>query len=192
MSPKPKQLDKNKNQSSDSPPKKEIFIEFLEKEIGIPPEVLSKIDIPEKKIERFEQFVSVEISRTSIKSHYPPPDLLKEYEKIKPGLIGKILKTIDRNMEHRIEVDKHKMEIEKSVVDLDKEYLDKNYSKVKRGQWFAFVIGAGGIVGVIICAFLKLEILGAALVGFPIASIISHFLASREPKESKEKNIKPK
>ena len=166
--------------------KKDQFLDFLEKEIGIPNEILSELDIPENKIKKIEKFISVQISSKKISSPYPPPELLADYEKNKPGFTDKVIEYIDKNMEHRFNVDKHKMEIENKSISLDKIYLESNISKTRRSQWFAFIIAITGIGGAIVCALLKLEVLGAALVGFPLASIISHFLVGRKSKEKRE------
>lgn len=186
MKTKSKPLKKKDKEALTPGEKKELFLSFLEKEIGIPPEVLSELDLPENKIKKIEKFISVEISSTKISSPYPPPDFLEQYEKNNPGFIDKIIEYIDKNMEHRFDVDKHKMEIDKEIIALDKIYLESNITKTKRSQWFAFIIAITGIGGAIVCAFLKLEILGAALVGFPLASIISHFLVSRDSKDKKK------
>lgn len=145
-----------------------------------------ELEIPEDKIKEIEKIVSViEISR--ITSPYPPPELLDHYEKIHPGFIEKIIAYIDKNQEDRIKLNQHNMGIEKSDIAMVEKFLESNHSITRRSQWQAFIIALIGLSGGIICAFLKLEVLGAAFVGFPLASIISNFFAGRDSKKNRLK-----
>lgn len=171
----------DKNNSSLTPEDKRkigLMLKYLQEEL----------EIPEDKIKEIEKIVSV-IEISKITSPYPPPELLDHYEKVYPGFINKIIEYIDKNQEQRIKAQQHHAEVEKLDIGIAEKFLEYSYFNTKRGQWQAFIIALIGLTGGIICAFLKLEVLGAAFVGFPLASIISNFLVSRN---SKEKHRGPK
>jgi uncharacterized membrane protein len=173
---KPSQEENKSSLVSDK--EKSLFENFFGKEV----------DFSKQELKQIERSI-VQVSEKKNFSPYPLPELLQRYELNKPGFSDKIIGYIDKNMEHRIKVDEHKMYIEKQSIEQEIRFLDNQNSRVKRSQWFAFIIAMTGASGAIVCAFLGLQVLGAALVGFPIASIISNFLVSRESKDEKaEKN----
>ena len=102
----------------------------------------------------------------------PSPDELAKYEAIKPGITNIILNTYEKQVEHRIE-------IEKLVI---KQKTDS----AKIGQTYAFIITLVVIVAGFILILFNKDIIGIVTVIGALVSLVSVFITGRE-KERKER-----
>ena len=73
----------------------------------------------------------------------PSPKELEEYESIMPGVTDRLLKIVENQQEHRIE-------LEKSVIGVDSK-------RMLRGQIFAFIMASISIVGGLLLLFTRKE-----------------------------------
>src|SRR5690242_7992555 len=99
--------------------------------------------------------IMTEIINPSVKSHsqnnrpvflaqqfsgpIPPAIELEKYEKILPGLSGRIVTMAENQSKHRQEQESISL---KSQID----HLNKRDNEAKRGQWFAFLIALTFII----------------------------------------------
>lgn len=108
----------------------------------------------------------------------PPPEEMERYEQLVPGLTDRLVKTYEKQVQHRIE-------IEKTVIEGDSK-------RANRGQNYSFII-----VMAIICIAFYLMIngyniagLGSLLVG--IGSLISIFIGTSRNRSEERKNKREK
>lgn len=88
---------------------------------------------------------TVHYKRTEIVGPIPPPDLLKEYDRVFPGLGERIIKGWEVEGQHR-------REMEKNYYDLDQYHLKETHRESRLGTIFAFIITMTAIVGGMIAA----------------------------------------
>lgn len=178
MKKKTKPLDKEKEQSKALEEKKKEILKFLEKEFGIPEEALKKVDISKINVEKFCTY------EYSFKGPFPHPELLQEYEKIKPGAVDILFKYVDRNLNHRIEIDNHKASVEKNSIEMGKKYFELYKKLTLRGQIFSFFIVLVDIGAAVTCAFLNQPVIGAAIIA-PLVGILSYMAFFRPNKKNR-------
>jgi uncharacterized membrane protein len=182
MKKKSNQSDKERDQSNSLEKQKKDILVFLEKEFGIPKEALKNLDISKTNIEKISTY------EYSFKGPFPHPELLRDYEDIKPGAVDTLFKYIDKNLNHRIEMDNHKVFVERNNIEMGREYF-KLYKKLTlRGQLFSFFIALVDIGAAVTCAFLSQPVIGAAIIA-PLVGILS-YLAFLKPEKSGKQNIK--
>jgi uncharacterized membrane protein len=97
-------------------------------ELRLPPQLSQEIESivtnPQQR-KRLEKVFSVFVSR-SYSGALPPPEMLKQFEEILPGLAERIVCRMEKQSEHR-------MSLESKVV-------SAQLSESKRGQWLGFII----------------------------------------------------
>lgn len=182
MKKKSNPSDKERDNSTSLEKKKKDILVFLEKEFGIPKEALKNVDISKINIERFSTY------EYSFKGPFPHPELLRDYEDIKPGAVDTLFKYIDRNLNHRIEMDNHSVSVEKNSIEMGKEYFELYKKLTLRGQLFSFFIALVDIGAAVTCAFLNQPVIGAAIIA-PLVGILS-YLAFLKPVKNGKQNIK--
>lgn len=180
MKKKSKPLDKEKGQSKSLEKRKEEILKFLEEEFGIPEEALKKVDISKINVEKISTY------EYSFKGPFPHPELLREYENIKPGAVDILFKYVDRNLNHRIEMDNHNASVEKNSIEMGKKYFELYKKLTLRGQIFSFFIVLVDIGAAVTCAFLNQPVIGAAIIA-PLVGILSYMAFFRP-----DKKIRPK
>lgn len=80
----------------------------------------------------------------------PPPGVLQAYDELSPGLAGRIVSMAEREQEHR-----HALE---------RGAFDEDSKLGRRGQIFALLVAAGGLIAAVILG-LAGEPLAAAIIG---------------------------
>ncbi|NIM15602.1 MAG: hypothetical protein GTO45_26795 [Candidatus Aminicenantes bacterium] len=166
---------KNKNDLSPEREKKGI-INFFEKEFGIPGEALKNIDVSKINIGKF----------SSYEAPFPHPELLREYENLKPGAIDILFNYVDKNLNHRIEMDNHKVVVEKNSIEMGRKYFELYKKLTLRGQLFSFFVALIDIGAALTCAFLNQPVVGAAIIA-PLIGILSYLAFFKPDKRVKSK-----
>lgn len=90
---------------------------------------------------------------TQITSPLPPPEMLRHYEHIKPGLIDFIVELTKKEGDHRHMIDLKKLELEKN-------HFERGDSLIKRAQNFAFILSMSLIIAGSIIAYAKSPVAG--------------------------------
>lgn len=125
------------------------------------PDVLKKLQKEEKN-----RLARVSISETIVKiGILPDPADLAQYNQIIPNGADRILKMVESQHEHRIEIEKH--------------VIKSQQSQTTRGQYFAFLLA---LVCIAVSCYLGVaghEFLGGAIGGTTLLSLVSVFLYSR-------------
>lgn len=129
------------------------------------------------KPDQGRQLLSVQVETTSSRSFsgpVPPPEVLRDYNNVTPGLADRIVHMAESEQQHR-----HS---------LQSEALHGNISEVKRGQNYAFIICLVLIIGSILLILNGYPITGTVFAGVTIVALASLFINGRrrrEPKKSK-------
>ncbi|MDI9454397.1 MAG: DUF2335 domain-containing protein [Spirochaetota bacterium] len=115
------------------------------------------------------------VSRSGV---LPPPDELEWYERITPGITDRLMTTYEKQVDHRIE-------IEKQVITSD---IKKSYF----GQIAAFIISILSITGGIWLTMNDKNMAGFTAIFVPLGSLITVFFASyknrKDDLKRKQKN----
>lgn len=98
----------------------------------------------------------------------PPPEDFREYEKVLPGTTDRIVTMVEKQTEHRIEI--------------EKKAVTENLRQTRHGQW----IGAGlclffGVAGCFL-SYTGHDALAALVFGTTILGIATVFVLNRPPK----------
>ena len=111
-------------------------------------------------------------SRTVIaqfSSPLPPPELLANYEKIKPGLINKIIEMTETESGHRRELEKQKL-----LAEINN--LQRGDTLISRAQIFALIIAVITVIGGCITAIHGAQTAGSIIGTSGVVGIIGAFI----------------
>ena len=108
------------------------------------------------------------IESHQLSSPYLPPEILKSYNDVKPGVVDEIFDITFKGI-------KHQMEMEKEVI------LSTNQRALK-GQTLAFIISLTGIVGAVVCGFLGQVTIGSIIGGSTLISLVPNFISGVKKK----------
>ena len=106
----------------------------------------------------------------------PPPDELKKYDIIIPGMAERLLIQFEKQSNHRIE--------------MEKEVIISRSANMKRGQVFAFIIALAFLCGSLYCGIIGQPKLGGILGGTTIVGLVSAFCYGSylQKEERRQKN----
>lgn len=117
----------------------------------------------------------------------PHPDTLERYEQIHRGTAERILHRFELEAEHR-----HAME--HKIVDAQISRQNAEGDEIKRGQWFALIIGTVGLaVGGAVAILSKTDAgayAGGAIGGVTLVGLVTAFIVGRKTKPAKDDNAK--
>ena len=106
----------------------------------------------------------------------PHPDMLARYEQIHPGTAERIIQRFENEATHR-------QTLERQVIDAQIERQNAEIAEIRRGQWFAFVLGAIGLlVGSAVAGFSQTNAgayAGGAIGGVTLVGLVTAFIAGR-------------
>ena len=106
----------------------------------------------------------------------PPPEMLREYEAILPGITERLLAEVERQTRHRQELEREVTRVNVEIGRTDTRYRG-------RGQVFAFVLGTVGLVSgsavVMVTGTAAGATAGAAIGGATLVSIVTAFIVGR-------------
>jgi len=105
----------------------------------------------------------------------PPPDYLKAYDEVSPGLAADIV-------EQSVSQTRHRQGLESKVV-------DANIQAQRRGQWFAFLLGLVGLVGsfVLVGIGRSIEGMAAAITSIAALAGVAAYFRREQERERREK-----
>lgn len=110
-------------------------------------------------------------------SPLPPPKELQEYEQIVPGITDRLMASLEKQQNHR-------MELEKTVIKTDA-------LRSLRGQVFAFILAAIAIIGGIVLLLKGLNIAGlSVLVGTTTTLSGAFIYGKRQNRKEREEKSK--
>ncbi len=111
----------------------------------------------------------------------PPPDMLERYEQIHHGTAERIIKRFEQEAEHRHTLERRIVEAQ---IDRDK----SDVAEIQRGQLYAFVLGALGLlVGGAVALFSKTDAgayAGAAIGGVTLVGLVTAFIVGHKTKSA--------
>jgi uncharacterized membrane protein len=126
--------------------------------------------------------VVTKVRGVSFQGPLPPPEILKQYDMIIPGLAERIVSMAEREQRHVHELRHQQLQFEKSAHTLQMQYFG-------RGQWFAFILA---IIFGSISALLALrghEVAASSIGGTTILGIVAAYIAGYwKPASRKEEN----
>ena len=106
----------------------------------------------------------------------PPPDILRQYDELLPGVAERILVMSENAQQHERNMERDASDRENKVLDLADKVVSNDASQGRRGQWFAFVIALLGIViGALLIAIDKAGF-GLAVIFTPLAGLVGVFV----------------
>ncbi len=129
----------------------------------------------EKSTDNIQEEESTSLSgRFTIEAHklsspFLPPEVLKSYNEIKPGIAEEIFDITIKSINHQLEM-------EKEVI------LSSNHRTLK-GQTLAFIISLTGIIGAVVCAFLGQVTIGSIIGGSTLISLVPNFITGVKKKK---------
>ena len=105
-------------------------------------------------------------------SSFPPPSVLSEYDRISPGFAERILNLVEKESEHRHNLEKQSVETE------IEDHRQRNI-EIRLGQIFAFLIGVITILSGSYVAIKGAQVAGsfigtAGVVGLTSVFVIGH------------------
>ncbi|MGE5343169.1 MAG: DUF2335 domain-containing protein [Candidatus Omnitrophota bacterium] len=121
----------------------------------------------EKEVETFV------LNRIGFSGPLPSPESLREYSTILPDAPDRIFHMAENLQNHYIRT-------EEKLVDLE-------LKKVPRGQNHAFIIAIIGIIGAVVCAYLKQATIGSIIGGATLISLVPQFIYGERTKKSEKK-----
>jgi uncharacterized membrane protein len=134
----------------------------------------------EKSTDKIQEEESTNLSRRfTIEAHklsspFLPPEILKSYDEIKPGIVDEIFDITIKSINHQLEM-------EKEVI------LSSNHRTLK-GQTLAFIISLTGIIGAVVCAFLGEVTIGSIIGGSTLISLVPNFITGAKKKKQKSED----
>jgi uncharacterized membrane protein len=134
----------------------------------------------EKSTDKIQEEESTNLSgRFTIEAHklsspFLPPEILKSYNEIKPGIAEEIFDITIKSINHQLEM-------EKEVI------LSSNHRTLK-GQTLAFIISLTGIIGAVVCAFLGEVTIGSIIGGSTLISLVPNFITGAKKKKQESKD----
>ena len=125
----------------------------------------------------------------------PPPDMLKTYNEVEPGLAREIIEWAKAEAQHRRDEDERESkaatEIAVKEADAAVEDMRRSYTEARIGQFFGFVLGGSAMGGAVYLGVHDAQTTACILVGTGIASIIIAFLKGRNSSEAPGMETKP-
>lgn len=104
---------------------------------------------------------------------YPPPDMLRAYEEICPGMARQLLE------ETRI-VSQHKMGIENKLADARIKSMNRDYDEGRMGQLCAVVVCGMMVAGVVLLGQAHAQWVGSILGAGTAGTIVTAFIFGRK------------
>ncbi|MDR3667470.1 MAG: DUF2335 domain-containing protein [Ignavibacteriaceae bacterium] len=104
-----------------------------------------------------------------IAAFLPPPEILRNYNSVVPGLADRIVAQAEKQTSHRIA--------------LEKKLLTSNIWKSFLGLVFAFLIGSLGIGGGLYLTFVGLNVIGIVFSSATLVSLVMSFIYGSQCKK---------
>jgi len=108
--------------------------------------------------------LTIKHQSSSFSGPLPPPEMLKEYNEVLPGMANRILAMAENQSVHRLEIEK------KGVAN--------EITLSQRGQWCAFAFAILALISGTVLVAMGHAAAGGVITGVPFASIVSAFLYS--------------
>jgi len=102
----------------------------------------------------------------------PPPDMLQQYDEIYPGLSKQIVDNAFSETTHR--------------QGLEKDVVPHELSRLKRGQWFGFVIAILGIAAAVYLGAIGQTTVAAVLGGSTVLGLVTVFVIGKKWKQKQQ------
>jgi uncharacterized membrane protein len=109
--------------------------------------------------------------------NFPSPDILRNYEKVMPGLAKKIICYAERQTVHRIE--------------MERRLITSNIRKSYMGLIFGFLIGVTGIGGGMYLTTIGFNIIGIVFSSGTLVSLVMTFIYGSQSKKYKGSILPP-
>lgn len=143
-----------------------------DKIINLPDEFVTIINkVPAKQRKEVTESLVAIFSQYSYSGPIPPPEMLKQYDDIYPGLSKEI---IDNSFSQT----KHRHELEKTA-------LPYEIKRMERGQIFGFIIAIIGIGAAVFLAYLGHDTVGGILGGSTVLGLVTVFVLGKRAKPKK-------
>ena len=104
------------------------------------------------------------VQSISFRGPLPPPALLEDYDKVKPGLADTITAMAQAEQNHR-----HIWEASA---------LNAHHTESRLGQWLGFGIAGMGMVSAVVCAYLGQPVVAVSSLVPVVAGILTYLLKS--------------
>jgi uncharacterized membrane protein len=95
---------------------------------------------------------------------FPPPEAIERYEAINPGTFDRLVTMAERQQQ--------------AVIESAAEARRFQRADNQRGQYLGFIVTVLAILGAVICGYLGLPWIAAALVGVPVLSVANALIES--------------
>jgi uncharacterized membrane protein len=159
MRPLGKSVSKNKSSSQHGKP--------------LPPATISPVSSAVDSI--MPTVYGVTYAQTQTQSHsgpLPPPEILKRYDEVNPGLALRIVQVAEKEAEHR-------REIEFQIVNSQTEDQRAYRRSELLGQIFGLLIGIGAIAGAVICGIKGAQIAASFIGTTGVTGLVTAFILGR-------------
>ena len=117
----------------------------------------------------------------------PPPNILRQYDELLPGIAERILVMSENAQQHEFNLERDASDRENKVLELADKVVSNDASQGRRGQWFAFVIALLGIVvGALLIAIDKAGF-GLAVIFTPLAGLVGVFVYGTQARSAERR-----
>ncbi len=118
---------------------------------------------------------------SSFSGPMPPPNLLRQYEDVCPGLADRMFKFVESRSEHQ-------KEIEKQIVNIEADRSRRQFAEARWGQCCALIITLASLAAGVYAAVNGHELAGSVIGVGGISGIVATFIYGRT---SDKQNAKP-
>jgi uncharacterized membrane protein len=118
-------------------------------------------------------------------SPLPSPEMLAQYEHLRPGLIDEIINMTKEQSEHRRSLEIAQTEAHVRQLDAKIAHQKRRDCEAKLGQIFAFIIAIVAIFGGVYTALQGYQTAGSIISAIGLTGIVSHFIQGRKTPETK-------
>ncbi|GEM_PF-843460 len=137
------------------------------------------VELPPQPQEELRTLIAMKASKWS--GPLPHPEFAREYEALCPGALDRLLTMVEKQSEHRQEMERQSVKAQ--VDDLSADRLER-----KRGQVFGLVIALAfilvGAAATIFAGTMAGQIVGAVLGGTGAIGLVSLFVIGKDKKEA--------
>jgi uncharacterized membrane protein len=132
--------------------------------------------VSEQQKPRVGQQVTLTYQHSEYSAPIPPPELLAGYERALPGCAERIVAMAEKEQSHR-----H---------DMQKKELEARLKMMQRGQYFAFGLGAVGMIGGLTLVGMSKPIVGLSAFLLSLGSLVGVYLFNSKLRRETPKVVK--
>lgn len=116
----------------------------------------------------------------------PPPDSLKQYEQILPGIAERIVAMAEQEQKTRLELMRSEAKQKETLLEITNRESQAATKAVVRGQWLGFSVVVVCVACATVCAFCGMDWwIVCSFLGLLTASLLSVFIPRQSKKADK-------